>query len=151
MAKSEAKAKREGFIAFKQHVLHTHGRVGYRHARFKLFSYLDFPICFACYPPKSFKIIYLTCIWLKFVDTSFHSLQKKSEKHTTPRAKFSLNLNNHCVKLKTPRCWNQAHNWLNLLNSCGPNLGAIRSNAIFCEFYDLIVPQAPILSGPVNN
>ena len=31
---------------------------------------------FACYPPESFKIIPLTCIRLKFVDTSFHSSQK---------------------------------------------------------------------------
>ena len=103
MAKSEAKAKREGFIAFEQHVLQIHGRVGYRHARFKLFSYLDFPVCFTCYPPKSFKIICLTCIWLKFVDTSFHSSQKKLEKHTTPPAKFLQKLNNRCVKLKTLR------------------------------------------------
>ena len=28
-------------------MLLTHGRVGYHHARFKLFSYLDFPICYA--------------------------------------------------------------------------------------------------------
>ena len=38
-----------------------------------LFSYLDFRVCSACYPLESFKIICLTCIWLKFVDTSFHS------------------------------------------------------------------------------
>ena len=52
-------------------------RIGDRHTRFKLFSYLDFRVCFACYHPESFKIICLTCIWLKFVDTSFHSSQKK--------------------------------------------------------------------------
>ena len=37
--------------------------------------------------------------------------------------------------LKTP-AWearNLAHNWLNLLTSCGPNLEAIGSNTIFCE------------------
>ena len=27
-------------------------------------------------------------------------------------------------------------------------MGAIGSNAIFCEFYDLIVPQAPIFARP---
>ena len=43
--------------------------------RFLLFSYLYFRVCFACYPPKSFKTICLTCIWLKFVDISFHSMQ----------------------------------------------------------------------------
>ena len=41
-----------------------------------LFSYLDFRGFLACYPPESFKIICLTCIRLKFVDTSFHSPQK---------------------------------------------------------------------------
>ena len=40
--------------------------------RFLLFSYLDFRVYLACYPPESFKIICLTCIWSKFVDTSFH-------------------------------------------------------------------------------
>ena len=38
--------------------------------RFFLFSYLDF--FFVCYPPESFKTIRLTCIWSKFIDTSFH-------------------------------------------------------------------------------
>ena len=56
-------------------------RIGDRQARFKLLSYLDFRVCFACFPPESFKIIFLTCIWLKFVDTSFHSSQKKSQTH----------------------------------------------------------------------
>ena len=40
-----------------------------------LFSYLDFRVQFACYPPESFKIICLTCIWSKFFDTSFHFSQ----------------------------------------------------------------------------
>ena len=39
-----------------------------------LFSYLDFRVCLAGYPPESFRIICLTCIWFKFVDTNFHSL-----------------------------------------------------------------------------
>ena len=30
----------------------------------------------ACYPPESFKIICLTCIWLKFVDTSLSFFAK---------------------------------------------------------------------------
>ena len=30
-----------------------------------LFSYLYFRVYFACYPPESFKIICLTCIWWK--------------------------------------------------------------------------------------
>ena len=44
-----------------------------------LFSYLYFRVYFACYPPESSKIICLTCIWSKFVDTSFHSSQKLRE------------------------------------------------------------------------
>ena len=63
----------------------------------KLFSYLDFPVCFACYPPKSFKIICLTCIWLKFVDTSFHSSQKKSQKPLTEHGHFFQSLKDRCV------------------------------------------------------
>ena len=47
-----------------------------RTQRFLLFSYLHFHVYFAFYPPKSFKIICLTCVWSKFVDTSFHSSQK---------------------------------------------------------------------------
>ena len=78
-------------------------RIGDRHARFKLFSYLDFRVCFACYPPESFKIICLTCVWLKFIDTSFHSRQK----HPQITSNFGRHcysfLKNRCVKLKTPR------------------------------------------------
>ena len=44
--------------------------------RFLLFSYLDFRVSFACYPPEAFKIICLTRIWSKFVDLSFYSSQK---------------------------------------------------------------------------
>ena len=47
---------------------------------FLLFSYLDFRVYFAFYPPESFKIICLTCIWSKFVDTRFHSPQKPARK-----------------------------------------------------------------------
>ena len=61
---------------------------GIRHARFKLFSYLDFPVCFACYPPESFKTICLTCIWLKFVDTSFHSSQRSQKNIPRRRRNF---------------------------------------------------------------
>ena len=71
----------------------------------KVFSYLDLPVCFACYPPKSFKIICLTCIWLKFVDTSFHSSQKKSQKPLTEHGYFSKILKEDGVKLKLPRGW----------------------------------------------
>ena len=36
---------------------------------------------------------------------------------------------------KLPGVWNYVHNWLNLLTSCGPNVGAIRRNAIFGVFF----------------
>ena len=68
----------------------------------KLFSYLDFPVCFACYPPKSFKIICLTCIWFKFVDTTFHSSQKKPQKHTTANGHFTTIVKNHSLQASSP-------------------------------------------------
>ena len=70
--------------------------------RFLLFCYLHFRVCFACYPPESFKIICFTCIcsiWLKFVDTSFHSSQKPRQINSEWRRL----LKNRRVKLKTPR------------------------------------------------
>ena len=70
---------------------------------FLLFSYLEFRVCFTCYPPESFKIICLTCIWLKFVHTSFHSTQKPRQLHPTSDRHFSKFLKNRCVKLKTLR------------------------------------------------
>ena len=56
------------FTAFEENLCQT---------LFLLFSYLDFRVSFAWYPPESFKKIYLTCIWLKFVNISFHSTQKQ--------------------------------------------------------------------------
>ena len=78
-------------------------RIGYQHTRFKLFFLPRFPVCFACYVPESFKIICFTCIWLKFVDTGFHSSQKKSQKHHTHRQTFCQSLKDSCAKLKRPR------------------------------------------------
>ena len=43
---------------------------------------------------------------------------------------------------------NSACDWLNVLTSFVPNLGAIGSNAIFCEGGDLTGPQAPISATP---
>ena len=80
-------------------------RIGYRHTRFKLFFLPRFPVCFACYAAESFKIICLTCIWLKFVNTSFHSSQKKSQKHHTHWQTFCQSLKDSCVKLKLPGGW----------------------------------------------
>ena len=55
------------------------------------------------YLPESFKIICLTCIWLKFVDTSFHSTQKSRPATSHVERHFSNSLKNPLVKLKTPQ------------------------------------------------
>ena len=66
-----------------------------------LFSYIDFRVCLACYPPESFKIIFLTCIWLKFVDTSFNSSQKSPQIIPASEGHISHFFKDHCVKLQT--------------------------------------------------
>ena len=78
---------------------------------------------FASYPPESFKIICLACIWSKFVDTSFHSSQNPQQ---TPCriSQFS----NRSVKLRT-------HRGLGLAKSISaPNLETTGSNAKFGEY-----------------
>ena len=131
MAKSEAKGQAgKEFIAFEQHVLDS-SRVGSSARKIQSRFLPRFPVCFACYTAESFKIICLTCIWFKFVDTTFNSSQKKPQKHTTADGHFTTIVCNHCVKLKTARGLELGPNWLNLLTSCGPNLEAIGSNAIF--------------------
>ena len=80
-AKSEAKIKREGIHCVSTTCaadLHE-SAIGTQDSNCFLTSIFDFRVCFACYPPESFKIICLTCIWLKFVDTSFDSSQKKPQ------------------------------------------------------------------------
>ena len=67
-------------------------RIGYRRSARKD-SYVHFRVCFACYPPESFKIICLTCIWLKFVDTSFHSSQTPRQTNPESRRHFLTNSN----------------------------------------------------------
>ena len=63
------------FTAFQQNVCQSMAYSAKLNQRSLLFYNLYFRVYFACYPPESFKIICLTCIWLKFVDTSFHSSQ----------------------------------------------------------------------------
>ena len=60
------KLSRTDFTAFQQNMCQT---IAYSANCSLLFSYLDFRVCSACYPPESFKIICFTCIWFKFVDT----------------------------------------------------------------------------------
>ena len=93
-----------------------------------LFSYLDFRVYLACYPPESFKIICLTCIWSKCVDTSLHGHSSQTPQQT------------HCRISKT---------WLRYANNrpgtgtshiIGRNLlakfGVTQTvNAKFCEFF----------------
>ena len=77
-------------------------RIGDRHAKILTVLLSPFSCLFSCYPPESFKIICLTCIcsiWLKFVDTSFHSSQKPRQINPQWRRL----LKNRCVKLKTLR------------------------------------------------
>ena len=105
------------------------------------FSYFDFRVCFACYPPKSFKTICLTCIWLKFVDISFHSMQKHPKYFSLRTAIFLHFWKIVAWSSKLAGGWDKAHNWLKLLTSCGPNLEESGSNAIFCDFF-LVVDAA---------
>ena len=92
MAKSEAKSQAgKEFIAFEEHVLQSQPWLSARKI-FKLFSYLDFSVCFPCNPPKSFKIICLTCICLKFVDTSFHSSQNMRQNSSRAEGSFLVDL-----------------------------------------------------------
>ena len=79
----------------------------------------------ASYSPKFFKIICSTCIWWKFVDTSFLSSQKGGE-----GTKYVLAEKRLCGRLTT---------------SCGQNLEAIGSDAIFCEVFSLSFLREPNL------
>ena len=76
------------FTAFQQNVCQTIAYSANLKQRFLLFSYLYFRVDFACYPPKSSKIICLTCIWSKFVDTSFHSSQKPRQNSSRQKRHF---------------------------------------------------------------
>ena len=103
--KANRRPKGKEFIAFQQHVVQTTGKSAIDTQD----SLISFSRLFACFilqnPSKSFKIICLTFIWLKFVDTSFHSSQKKSQKHHTRRQTFFQSLKDRCVKLKRPGGW----------------------------------------------
>ena len=127
------KLRGTNFTAFQQNVCQTIAYSGNLKQKFLLFSYLYFRVYFACYPPESSKIICLTCIWSKFVDTSFHSSQKPREILPDGSAIFTRFEKIVSWSSKLLGSWNLAHNWLNLLTSCGPNLEAIGRNTIFCE------------------
>ena len=82
------KLRGTNFTAFQQNVCQTIAYSGNLKQKFLLFSYLYFRVYFACYPPESSKIISLTCIWSKFVDTSFHSSQKPRQNSSRRRRHF---------------------------------------------------------------
>ena len=73
------KAKRrpgaKEFIAFQQHVLQT----TYRHAKIVNVFLPRFSRFFCLLSSNILKIICLTCIWSKFVDTSFHPSQNPQQ------------------------------------------------------------------------
>ena len=86
---------------------------------------------FASYPPKSFKMICFTCIWSKFVYTSFHSSQNPRQNP----CRISQFSKNRGVKLITYR-------GLELAKSiCAPNLEATGSNAKFCQFISFYITK----------
>ena len=72
--------------------------------QFLLFSYLDFRVYLACYPPESFKIIRLTCIWSKCINTSFHGHSSQSPQQN-PCA-FLIFQKNSCVMYRSNRSFN---------------------------------------------
>ena len=55
------------------------------------------------------------------------------------------------LRSKVYRGWNYVGDWLNLLTSVVPNLGAIGSNAIFCEFFSGLGLGRPILPGAEDD
>ena len=72
--------------------------------RFLLFSYLDFRVYFACYPPELFKIICL--LDLHLVEIRRYKLSfspKPATKFFLRGPPFLPDLKNRFVKLKTPR------------------------------------------------
>ena len=91
------------FTVFQQNVCQSMAYSANLNQRSLLFSYLYFRVYFAWYPPESFKIICLTCIWLKFVDTSFHSSQNPQQNPSRRDRHFYQIWKNRWVKLKTPR------------------------------------------------
>lgn len=63
--KQKEKTKRRRTSLRLKNIFGRHSRLGEWYARFFLFSFLDYSR-FACYPPESFQIIYLTSIRSKF-------------------------------------------------------------------------------------
>ena len=108
--------------------------------RFLLFSYLDFRVYIACYPPESFKIICLTCIWSKCVDTSFHGHYASQTPQQNPCrisdfSKKWLRYGNNRPGTGTSHIIGQ-----NLL----ANFGVTQTvNAKFCDFFFVKGPEAP--------
>lgn len=92
------------FIAFAELVWQT--QPARRIARKDFFCFLTsiFAFFVFCYPPESFKTICFTCIWSKFIDTSFH-LRKARNKVLAASTRFSqLIIAGLHVTSRRPRC-----------------------------------------------
>ena len=88
------------FTAFEENCVpdSRRGRILYKDSYCLFTSIFAF---FACYPPEFFKIICLTYIWLKFVDSGLHSSQKPPQISATSDRHIFKFFKNRCVKLNT--------------------------------------------------
>ena len=77
-------------------------RIGDRHARFKLFSYLDFPVFLFCL--LSSRILQNNLLDLYLVEIRRYKLSFFAKEVTKIPRRGAIFC--RCVKLKTPRGWN---------------------------------------------
>ena len=123
-----------------------HSRFGELHTKICT-VFLPFRVYFACYPPKSFKeFAWLVFGWnLSIQAFILHKICSKSLLCRLPY--FSVFKKSVHEANNWLWDWNEPHNWLNLLTSCGPSLEAIGRNAIFYEFFSFLGPEVPIFAG----
>ena len=133
------------FTVFQQNVCQSMAYSANLNQRSLLFSYLYFRVYFAWYPPESFKIICLTCIWLKFVDTSFHSSQNPQQNPSRRDRHFYPIWKNRCVKLKTPRGL-ELGKWL--AKSINFPVGQIWRESEVTQFFFVKGPAGTFFPGP---
>ena len=136
------------FTPFQQNVCQSMAYSANLYQRSLLFSYLYFRVYFACYPPESFKIICLTCIWLKFVDTSFHSSQNPQQNPSRRDRHFYQIWKNRCVKLKTPRGL-ELGKWL--AKSINFPVGQIWRESEATRFFFVKGPAGSFFPGPKDK
>ena len=108
----------------------------YRHAKIVNVFLPRFSRFFCLLSSNILKIICLTCIWSKFVDTSFHPSQNPQQ-NSSRRDRHFYQIRKSLREAQNSPGTGTRHilvhaitcNWLK--TSCGPNLEAIGSNAIF--------------------